>query len=312
MVKYVAVNLALKCFSSAGATRRLYRALGNRFGGRRRTEGAIPAYYPDRVKRMLRLAKQYGVIRDGDRVLELGTGWMHWEALTLRLFFDITAVLYDVWDNRQLRALKNYLRQFQSMLNADLGLSAAEVQRAQGLIDEILKVESFEQLYALLGFQYVVESSGSLASFADDSFNLVVSGAVLEHVNRDALPTLARETYRILKPGGWAVHSIDTSDHLSHYDSSVSKKKYVSFSETTWRLLCNNEVQYINRVQRGEWLDLFKTGGFELVEEELREVDISHLKIASRFANMDRRDLATTVVRLTLRKPGGAGQGSAV
>ncbi len=55
-----------------------------------------------------------------------------------------------------------------------------------------------------------------------------------------------------------------------------------------------------------EWLDLFKAGGLKLVEEELRDVDISSLKIAPRFANMDKRDLATTVVRLTLRKPGGA------
>ena len=83
---------------------------------------------------------------------------------------------------------------------------------------------------------------------------------------------LAAEMRTILRPNGWAVHSIDTADHLEHYDRTVSPKMYLSFSETTWRRLCENEVQYINRLQRGEWLGLFKANGFELIEEEVRRV----------------------------------------
>jgi len=57
----------------------------------------MPGYYPDRVKRMLRLQKNYNIVHHGDRILELGTGWLRWEALTLRLFYDIEAVLFDVY-----------------------------------------------------------------------------------------------------------------------------------------------------------------------------------------------------------------------
>jgi hypothetical protein len=99
------------------------------------------------------------------------------------------------------------------------------------------------------------------------------------------------------------VHSIDTADHLEHYDRSVSPKMYLSFSERTWRLLCENEVQYINRVQRGEWLELFKSNEFKLVEEEARRVDISRLKIAERYAKMEKGDLECTVLKLALQKP---------
>ncbi len=111
-------------------------------------------HYAKRIRRMLRLAKQYGVVQNGDRVLELGTGWCHWEALTLRLFFDIEAVLFDVWDNRQLASLKNYLSQLGELLKSGdrLGLSPAELNRAESLITKILKVGSFEELYGLLGF----------------------------------------------------------------------------------------------------------------------------------------------------------------
>jgi SAM-dependent methyltransferase len=255
---------------------------------------------------MLRLQKKHKIVRNGDRILELGTGWLHWEALTLRLFYDIEAVLFDVWDNRQLGGLKNYLRQLRGLLDSDFGLSAAESKRAQSIIDQVLPVTSFAELYELLGFDYVVESSGSLKQFSSDSFQLVVSGGVLEHVKRDALPMLSRETARILKPGGWAVHSIDTADHLEHYDRKVSPKMYLSFSDDTWNRLFENEVQYINRMQRGEWLELFKANGFDVIEEESRRVDISKLRLADRYKKMERSDLECTVLKVALRKPTSA------
>jgi hypothetical protein len=153
MVKYITTAVALKCFSSGPWMRSLYRRLGNTVGNKRRSSEAMPGYYAERVKRIVRLQKQHKIVSDGDRILELGTGWLHWEALTLRLFYDIEAALFDVWDNRQLGGLKNYVRQLGSLLNEDFGLSAAELKRAQLLIEEILKVESCDKLYKLLGFE---------------------------------------------------------------------------------------------------------------------------------------------------------------
>jgi len=302
MVKYIATAIALKCFSCTPLTRSLYRQLGNRTGNKRRGAGTIPGYYPERVKRMLHLQREHRIVRDGDRILELGTGWLHWEALTLRLFYDVEAVLFDVWDNRQLGGLKNYVRQLGLMLDDGFNLSASEQNRVRLLIEAILKVESFDELYELLGFEYVIESSGRLNQFPLDSFQLVVSGGVLEHVDRAAIPTLVHETQRVLKPGGWALHSIDTADHLEHYDRTVSPKLYLGFSERTWKLLCENRVQYINRIQRGEWLELFRSNGFELIEEETRRVDISSLRLATRYTQMERSDLECTVLKVALRK----------
>jgi SAM-dependent methyltransferase len=261
----------------------------------------MPDYYVERIQRMLRLAKEHDIIHDGDRIIELGTGWLHWEAITLRLFYDIRGVLYDVWDNRQFAGLKNYFTQLGPVLNNAFGLPAPDIKRAQSLIQAILAADSFDRLYNLLGFEYVIESNGSLHRFPDNTFNLLVSAGVLEHVNREALPTLAAESRRILRPGGWAIHSIDTSDHLAHYDTSVSKKKYLSFSEWKWKLFFENEVQYINRVQRGDWIALFRKNGFDVKEEECKKIAIDSLKMASRYEEMERRDLQCTVVRLALK-----------
>ena len=306
MVKYVLAAIALKCFSSGPLMRSLYRRTGNRFGSKARASRPMPGYYAQRVKRMLSLQRRHGIVGNGDHIIELGTGWLHWDALSWRLFYDVKVVMFDVWDNRQIGPLKNYVRQLRAMLNHGFELSASELKRAQSLADAIIKVESFDELYKLLDFQYVIEGSGSLRQFPDNSFQLVVSSGVLEHVQREALPMLGRETQRILKPGGWAVHSIETTDHLQHYDLKVSPKKYLSFSELTWKYLFESQVQYINRFQRGEWLELFKSNGFELVDEEVFRVDISRLKLAERYIHMDKSDLECSTLNLALRKPSSA------
>lgn len=307
MLKYVTTAMALKAFSATPLTKRLYRSLGNRVGNERRRTGPMPRYYVDRVQRMLNLLDQHQIVSDGDRILELGTGWLHWEALTLRLFLDVEAVLFDVWDNRQLGALKNYVHQLSPILPELKGISPERLRRAQALTADIERVHSFEELYRLMAFTYVVEPSGSLAQFSPGSFQLVVSAGVLEHVYEQIVPPVIASTHRILRPGGWAVHSIDTSDHLSHYDRSVSPKRYLGFSEPTWRWVCDNDVQHINRIQRGEWLDIFARAGFEVVDEDSRRVDISDLTPVGRFAAHSGDDLACTVIRLALRATASRG-----
>lgn len=127
MIKYCLTALALKGFSCSNLTKRVYRALGNNLGGKKRSVGQIPIYYLNRINCMLRLAKSFDVPKDGDRLLELGTGWLHWEAITAKLFFDVHGILFDVWDNRQMNGLKNYLGQLENMLDK---LEADDIQRS--------------------------------------------------------------------------------------------------------------------------------------------------------------------------------------
>lgn len=303
MVKYVLSAVALKCFSATPATRRLYRSLGNLAGDRHRAARTLPSYYVDRVRRMVRLQREYGLVRNNDLIMEVGTGWMHWDALTTRLLVNTRAVLFDVWDNRQLTGLKNSVAQLGQILAGD-GLSFSDAERlyAQNLIDQILEVDSFEQLYDLLGFEYRVEPTGSLDQLPRNSFQLIVSGGVLEHVNRASVPALLSGTFQILRPGGWAVHSIDIQDHLSYYDPSASKKNYLAFSERTWKSLFENQVQYINRIQRHEWVQLFEEAGFEIVNEETWPVAVPE-KVADLYAGLDRKDLECGGLRLLLKKP---------
>jgi 2-polyprenyl-3-methyl-5-hydroxy-6-metoxy-1,4-benzoquinol methylase len=303
MLKYISVATALKLFSFNSSTRKAYRALGNRLGARNRISGKIPQYYLDRIERKLDFCRRHDILRDGDWVLELGTGWLHWEAVTLRLFFNINALLYDVWDNRQFTALQSYLQQADAAFARGFCSKFGDVDRARDLIRKIAAVETFDQLYDLLGFKYVIDATGTLQGIHQDKFRLVTSAGVFEHVHRDGLPAFVSGWARMIQPGGFAFHSIHISDHLYLYDRTASPKQYLAWSERTWKLLFENEVQYINRVQPSEWFALFAQAGLLVKESGQSTAEIGNLSIAERYKGMARSDWECTDLRVLLQKP---------
>jgi SAM-dependent methyltransferase len=302
MFKYAVAAMTLKAFSWSPSTMRLYRDLGNKVGAKKRATGVMPNYYFERVKRMLALHKKHRFVKDGDRLLELGTGWLHWEAITCALFFDIQGVLFDVWDNRQLSGLQNYMAQFDKMLDR-LDTTEVDLDRAHRLIREIKKAKGFDELYKALRFEYVVDPTGRLTQLEKGSFDVIVSGGVLEHINRDSAAALVNDIAVVLKPGGFSCHSIQIGDHLYAYDMSVSAKQYLRYSDTTWKRWFENDVQYINRLQRSDWLDFFQKSALVLLEEEVAVEDLSGMKVAEIYRHYPEIDLQCSNLKVLHSKP---------
>lgn len=301
-MKYHLTALALKGFSSCPPARSLYRGLGNRLGGKKRAAN-MPAYYFDRAARNVAWCLKYAPLQTDDLVLELGTGWVHWEALTLRLFFDFKAVLYDVWDNRQLSALKSFARQLEGRFGQEGFLEGCDFDRARFLIKQIEKASTFDDLYAALGFRYVLDPGGLMESLPRDAFRLAISAGVMEHIPAATAPRFVSNMASLLVHGGLGIHGINISDHLSLYDPSASPKQYLTYSELQWRLWYENRVQYINRIQRSEWLQMFANAGLSLVEEGGSYVDLRSLRVHSRYKGLSREDVDCTTLVAIVRKP---------
>lgn len=302
MLKYHLTAAMLKVASLNGVTKRLYRNLGNTVGQRGRRNKPMPAYYLKRVNRNVTLGHEHGVFNGGATVLEFGTGWMHWEALTTRLFFDFSATLYDVWDNRQMEALQSYLKQLKQALAAGRISPPGDIPRALRIIDDVRQLNTFEELYKFLGFNYVVDPKGELELLPAAAFDVVISAGVLEHVHVDSAWKIVQGMARVLKPGGYGIHSITISDHLYHYDLSASPKQYLHYSERTWKLWFENEVQYINRIQRSEWLAMFQRAGFDVIEDGGAYCALNGLALNDAYRTFDRHDLECTHLELLLRK----------
>ena len=303
MVSYMAAATVLRAFAISEGTRALYRRLGNRFGTTRRVHSVLPQYYSIRAAWLLRMAEKYALLKPGDRVLELGTGWLHWEAVVLRLFYDVEAVLFDVWDSRQLEPLKHYLKQFVAQMLDKGALNPEQQWRIRTLSRAIQRAASFEELYQMLGFYFVVDPSGTLHDFPDACFTAIVSGNVLQHVHKGILPEYIRDVGRLLKPGGYSLHTIDMGDQLSYYSPQSPVKNYLRFSERTWKLLFENRVQYFNRVQRPQWLELFQAAGLELVEEQIVRQEIGPIEVSPQYRGLSKPDLECRVMRVVHRKP---------
>lgn len=302
MLRYITAATCLKMFSYTPRTKQLYRAIGNTLGARKRSCGLMPKYYFDRVNRMLELNRHHRILQDGYKFLELGTGWLHWEAITCRLFFDVHCTLYDVWDNRQLSGMKNYLAQLDTLLK-DLNVEETQMNRAHGLITEILKVRDFEELYQLLGFEYIIDQSGRLKQFKDASFDIVVSGGVMEHIPASFASEFVDNIARVLRPGGYSFQGINLMDHLYQYDITVSPKQYLQYSDRTWKRWFENDVQYINKIQRSDWLELFEKAGLKLIEEQSDAADISGLRLARNYQEYNKSDLRCCTLKLLHCKP---------
>lgn len=305
MIKYVTSAAALKCFSTSPQAKWVYRQLGNTLGQRRRIRHGLDTFRVDRVRKLLQICERHGAIKSGDRLLELGTGWIHWESTIIRLFYDVETTLFDVWDNRQLDAYKRCFGLFEKVIDKELGLDSMQSQRVHGLLQIIAKAKSFDEIYSALNFNYVINPSGALIQFPDQSFSLIFSCSVLEHIYRESLPTSIKDFQRLLKPGGYSIQMIDLGDHLAYYDRSVCRKNYLRYSDKVWKLFFQNDVQYFNRVQPPEWLGLFRGAALDLVEEDMQPLDIDSIKVDKNYANLDKRELQCGVLTVVHRRPEG-------
>ena len=303
MLRYFLAANSLRLASFNGVTRAAYRNLANLVGGRRRRR-EIRSGYIQRANQNLCFVEQQGGIADGMRVLEIGTGWVHWEALFFRLFYDVELVLFDVWDNRQFEGFINYVRQLRIRLRAEVDRPSEQIDRAEAMLDRISQCTSFEQFYDLVGASYVIEPGGSMGAIADQSIDLAMSSDVLEMVDARALPDLVGHLFRVLKPGSLTAHQIVFGDHLRIYDRTVHPKQYMAFTEGQWLRWFENEVQYTNHWQHCDFVELFKSQGFAFSTDAIVETcDSSTLALAPKFATYDRRDLDACVTRLGMIKP---------
>lgn len=272
----------------------MYRRLGNAALSRMRVADGLPDRYVDRARNLVATCERHRVLRPGDEVLELGTGWVHWEATILRLFYDVDVTLYDVCDNRLFTAFRSYLAQLGPHLDRigdELGLAPERMRRAHDRLRTARSAASFDELYDLMRFTYVLDPGGMLDGLPPSRYALVVSADVLEHVDGPMLPAYLGRALKLLEPGGHSLHQIDLVDHFHYFDPACSPKHFYRYDDTTWRRFWDSDVQYVNRVQRPEWLRLFARAGFTLVDEHLASSPLGEIPRARPFRDLDQDDV---------------------
>ncbi|MBI5472053.1 MAG: methyltransferase domain-containing protein [Ignavibacteriae bacterium] len=304
MIRYMLAACALKVFSINNATNSAYRWLGNVIGAQKRVKAGIPQFYLDRARKIIADTERFDAIKPGDRLLEIGTGWFHWESTILRLVHDVEVNLVDVWDNRQFPVFKEYFAVLDKTIEKEIPSLDGKINRVHEYLSKLQQTNSFDEAYQILGHKYFVNPKGTLDQFPDNHFNLIFSSSVLEHVTKEDVPAFMKDCYRVLKPGGLCIHLVDLGDHLTLYDKTMPyNKNYLRYSNSVWRSFFENKVQYFNRIQRSEWMKYFADAGFVVVEERPEPINISDVKISKDFAKFGKDDLECLTLNVVHRKP---------
>ncbi|NTW48590.1 MAG: class I SAM-dependent methyltransferase [Chlorobiales bacterium] len=297
---YLTLPLTYKILSSTPLTRTFYRKLSNILGDRLKSKQGLNQFRVDQGRKIVDLLKQYSDIKDGGTALEIGTGWIHWYANFVRVFYDLKIDLFDVWDNRQFNTMKQYLSELPNFLSPE--------ERAVcnlSLIEKASSAESVEKFYELLNYTYTINPKGTLTDYPSEKYNMVFSVYVLANIQRSLLYNgYIKDLYRVLKPGGYSIHIVDSGDQYRHMDTKNTHiKEYLKISDTTWKRYFENSLHYFNRMQISEYLDLFERAGFELVYKEQVYADITDVKLSPDFQKFSPDDLKTHNMIIMHRKP---------
>jgi cyclopropane fatty-acyl-phospholipid synthase-like methyltransferase len=279
-----------------------YKKLAETYGQRRKINIGLTNNYINQFALISTISNDKNILNNGDRVLEIGTGWTPWLATMITFFKDVEVYLFDVIDNRRLSLYKLYINQLNEKIkNNEIVMNNSTIvkKKIDFLARKISNIDNWSSIYELLGFKYIISKSGSYDSFRNNSFDLVISWDVMEHVKPHMIQYLTESIYRILKPGGFTINTIDYSDHYYYYDKNTSIKQYLKYSDKIWKLFFENEVQYFNRIQCSEWLKHFGKSNFVLQKcVNIDSKNINTLTLAKKYRKYSKRDLNCTSATL--------------
>ena len=168
-------------------------------------------------------------------------------------------------------------------LNSMLDLKLAEAARvflsSQGQCESRGEITSIQALRDY-GIEYIAPYDAAATDFDDHSIDICISTNTLEHIPKISIKNIFQELHRILKVSGVVSLQIDYSDHYAHTDKSISILNYLKYNEVQWQKF-NHSCHYQNRLRHYEYLELFVSCGFEIIE------DTPHYAKINNFAELE-------------------------
>lgn len=282
----------------------LYSVLQRRFGELKNVRGSGRF---DRVEDFLTaLIETDGDLREKS-VVEFGTGWvpvlpMALAAAGARVFsYDISEL---VTDNVALQTRDELFERLPSYAAA----AKQDSSEMSARIGAAIECNSFAEVCQAMGMHYDGRADTTALDHATDSVDAVVSSLVLQCMPIDAVEAVLAESFRILKPGGFAVHRIRMTDENAAHDASKNHFDYLKYSQRDYDRWFNHRLKYLNRLRASQFLAMMRTTGFDVYHAE-KHVDLTSLEYVSTlsvdrmFTGLTPDDLATTNLNVVLQKP---------
>ncbi|MDP8254369.1 MAG: class I SAM-dependent methyltransferase [Candidatus Alcyoniella australis] len=260
------------------------------------------------IKMINRLQRLAGLNVQSAKVLELGCGCSPVCAVLLSLLGAERIVLTDARPLLELADLDRVLEKFGKRLH----LIAEELDAYEPLLDSRWRIlragKSMEQILDSGRIEYLAPTELDDTGLQAGAYDVVCSRNVLEHVPEFELPGMLAESMRLLRPGGFAYHIVDLSDHFSHRDRSINRLNFLRYSDRRWAALGQNRIFYLNRLRSGQIVQMISEAGMQIlhVEQQSDPRDIEFLRsldLPERFEGMQREELAVHNIHVLAVKP---------
>jgi SAM-dependent methyltransferase len=243
--------------------------------------------------------------------VEVGTGWRPFLPFVLSLLGAERVLTYDVnrWLNARyafetFRALESRL----DVVTEKAGVSPALLRDRYGAA--AAQVHDLDSLLAAFRVEYRFPGDARRTGLADGSVDYVVSSNVLEHIPPETLREIHRETSRILKPDGLAVHRFNPADHWSHADRSVVSVNFLRFSPREWHWYGGSGLAYHNRLRCVQHLRLFEEAGLRVLSHRerldaraLEALQLGRIPLHPDFAGFSPEELAADYMWVVCGRP---------
>ena len=156
-----------------------------------------------------------------------------------------------------------------------------------------------ETLLDITGSSYHSHGLQSLRKLESNSFDLIFSQAVLEHVRRDEFEDTMRECYRLLRPDGIMSHVVDYKDHLGGALNNMR------FSTNLWERdwFAADSGFYTNRLRISEMKSICSDVGFEVDVRGVRRWEYLPIKkhqLAKEFRDIPDDELLVSGAHLVM------------
>lgn len=250
------------------------------FGTLRRLGLEWPDY---RIPEMCRLLQGAQVSVEGKDLIEIGAGW---EPVLPAVFHGLGARIVVMTDVRR------HMRQHLVASTVDyLLLHAAEIAALVGADEPTLRARWTElrpaghpwvDVWASRGITYQAPLDLQRSRWAPESTDIVYSNSCLNYVPAKILAGIVRETARVLRPGGHALHDISVYDDLT--SASMPFWNFLRYDDEEWDRIGNSSIHHQNRLRPRDYAALLSESRMKVVWEE-------RLYQAGAEPELDRADL---------------------
>lgn len=271
-----------------------------------------PSLEYQRKADFIRRLRDQGVEVEGATVFEIGTGWHPFLPVVLHLMDAERTVTADVNPWLTPETLKDTLAAVESQLGRlaeDFGVDAATArQRLAALHDLVRSGSAPADVLAAAGIEYHQPMDAGDTGLPSDSFDVVISSNVFEHIPPSELRRISAESHRLLRPGGVIAHHVHPGDHFSA-DQRITAINFLKFSPRTWNLI-GGGLAYHNRMRCPEYTRLLEELGFELLdvdidtdERALAALRSNEVRPHERFRGFTDEELAGVLLDVFARVP---------